>query len=196
VPDHSVNRGLRLCSKESWLLPGDSDRSIQWTARRILTLSADRTLMRMNVEKISTKSVSLDEINQQRAVLDGAERKLTRMGQGIEKIREKIAMLRQQVADARSLDRERDTAQTRRALLSVTSKLDGALQLRDTMLSQFREIKLIVRDQRAVCRNLEKKEEAKQKAVARFLKEWERRYDREARMKEKNVQQRKRLTRT
>jgi hypothetical protein len=159
-------------------------------------LSADRTLMRMNVEKISTKSVSLDEINQQRAVLDGAERKLTRMGQGIEKIREKIAMLRQQVADARSLDRERDTAQTRRALLSVTSKLDGALQLRDTMLSQFREIKLIVRDQRAVCRNLEKKEEAKQKAVARFLKEWERRYDREARMKEKNVQQRKRLTRT
>ena len=159
-------------------------------------MSADRTLMRKNVEHISTKSVTSDEINQHWAVLDAAERKLTRLGQDIAKIREKITVLRQRLADARGLHRERDTAQTRRALLTVTNRLDSAMQQRDTMLSQFRELKLMVRDQRAVCKNLEKKEEARQKAVARFLKEWERRYDRETRIKEKNVQQRKRLTRT
>jgi hypothetical protein len=38
------------------------------------------------------------------------------------------------------------------------------------------------------------KEEAKQKAVAKFLKEWERNYDREICMKEKYIRQRKRLT--
>ena len=51
----------------------------------------------------------------------------------------------------------------------------------------------MVRDQRTLCRGMEKKEEARQKAVARFLKEWEREYDQGIRMKEKTVRKRERL---
>jgi hypothetical protein len=71
--------------------------------------------------------------------------------------------------------------------------VDNAVQQRDRVLSDYREMKLMVRDQRTLCRSLEKKEEAKQKAVARFLKEWERRYDQEIRIKEKTVRKRERL---
>ena len=60
-------------------------------------------------------------------------------------------------------------------------------------MSDYRELKLLVRDQRSLYSSLVKKEEARQKAVARFLKEWELRYDRETRMKEKNIRKRGRL---
>lgn len=156
-------------------------------------MSADRTLMRNNVEKISTRSVVSDELDKQRALLQSAERKLERMEQGIEKIREKITGLRQQLAERRSLQQERGTAQTKRALAAVIKKLESAVQQRHGLLSDCREQKLMVRDQRILCRSLEKKEEARQKAVARFLKEWERDYDREIRLKEKAVRKRGRL---
>lgn len=159
-------------------------------------MSPDRALRRKNVEKIATESITSDEINAQRAELTAAERKLARMDQGVVKIREKVARLRQQLADARHQDRQRDTAQTGRAVTTARDKLDNARQQRDKLLSEHRELKLIVRDQRTLVDSLEKKEAARQKAVARFLKEWERNYDREMRMKEKTLRKRRRLLET
>jgi hypothetical protein len=159
-------------------------------------MSPDRALRRKNVEKIATDSVTSDEINAQRAELTAAERKLARMDQGIAKIREKVARLRQRLADARHQGRQRNTAQTGRAVTTASDKLDNARQQRDKMLSEYRELQLIVRDQRTLVDSLEKKEAARQKAVARFLKEWERNYDREMRMKEKTLRKRRRLLET
>ena len=156
-------------------------------------MSADRTLMRNNIEKISTNSVASEELGKQLAVLESARRKLERMEQGIARVRERIAGLQQQLAEARSLQQERGTAQTKRALAAMVKKLESAVQQRHGLLSDYREQKLMVRDQRALCRSMEKKEEARQKAVARFLKEWERNYDREIRLKEKAVRKRERL---
>ena len=159
-------------------------------------LGTNRTLMRNNLEKIVTLSVTPDELGEQRAVLEAAERKLTRMEQRRVQILKKIAGLRQRLAEARNLHRDRDTAQTKRALMSLTKKLDSAMQQRDSILSDYRELKLLVRDQRSLYRSLVKKEDAMQKAVARFLKEWERRYDRETRMKEKNIRKRGHMGKT
>jgi len=152
--------------------------------------------MRNNLERISTQSVTPNELDEQWKELQAVERKLARMEQGRLKVREKIAGLRQQLAGARGLHREQGTPQTKRALASLTKKLDSALQLRDSISSDYRELKMLVRDQRALYKGLVKKEEARQKAVARFLKEWERRYDREIRMQEKTVRKRERLGRT
>jgi hypothetical protein len=149
--------------------------------------------MRNNVEKISTRSVDSDELDKQRALLQSAERSLVRMERDIEKVGEKIIGLRQQLAERRSLHKERGTAQTQRALAAAVKKLESAVQQRHGLLSDYREQKLMVRDQRALCRGMEKKEEARQKAVARFLKEWEREYDQDIRLKEKTVRKRERL---
>ena len=152
--------------------------------------------MRNNLERISTQSVTPNELDEQWKVLQAVERKLARLEQGRLKLREKIPELRQQLAGARSQHREQGTPQTKRALASLTKKLDSALQLRDSMSADYRELKMLVRDQRALYKGLVKKEEARQKAVARFLKDWERRYDREIRMQEKTVRKRERLGRT
>jgi cell division septum initiation protein DivIVA len=156
-------------------------------------VSSDKRLLQHNVTRLSTQSVASDELHEQGAVLEAVEHKLVRMEQGRVKIREKIAGLRQQLAEARNLHKELGTAQTKRALMKLTKHLDSAVQKRDSILSDYRELKLLVRDQRALCKSLLRKEEARQKAVARFLEEWERRYDRETRMKEKNIRKRERL---
>jgi hypothetical protein len=152
--------------------------------------------MRRNVETISTRSVASGEIEAQQSELAAAMRKLARMNQRMVLIRGKIAGLRQELADARSRQRRRDTPETRQAVKVATNRLAAANQRRERIASDYRDLKPIVREQRALYRKLEKKEEAKQKAVAKFLREWERNYDREIRIKEKNVRQRKRLSDT
>jgi len=159
-------------------------------------LSDNRTLMRNNLERISTQSVTPDELEEQRKVLEAAERKLAKMERGYRNVREKIEGLRQQLAETRSLHRECETPQAKRSLASLAKRLDSALQRRDSVSSDYRELKMLVRDQRALYRGLVKKEEARQKAVTRFLREWERNYDREIRMKEKTVRKRERMRRT
>lgn len=155
-----------------------------------------KTLMRKNAETISTRSVTSGEIENQRAELAAAVRKLARLEKRMVLIREKITGLRQELADARSRQQRRDTTETRQAVKSATNRLAGAIRRRDGISSDYRDLKQIVREQRALYRKLGKKEEARQKAVAKFLREWERNYDREIRLREKNVRQRKRLTRT
>lgn len=148
-----------------------------------------------NVDRTSTRSIASGEIKEQQSLLDKAERKLAKMGQQIERIRENILELRRQSVEARRQHKEQGTPRTKRALTSVLKKLDGAVEQRDKALSDCRELKLVVREQRALCRSLERKEKARQKAVAAFLKEWDRRYDREVSMKEKNIHKRKRMGR-
>jgi hypothetical protein len=147
--------------------------------------------MGKNVKSISTKSVSPDELEKQRAALAVAERKLTRIRQRIVQIRDRITVLRQELTEARTQRRRGDTPETVRTVTAAINKVDTAIRQRDKMLVDYRELKQIVREQQALCKTLKKKEETKQKAVAKFLEEWERNYDREIRLKEKNVRQRK-----
>jgi len=156
-------------------------------------LTTDRTLMRDNLNIISTRSISTDELNKQRLQLQSTERKLKRTQQRVVKVREKIAELRQDLDERRNLHKEQGTAQTKRAVATVRKRLEVAVQQHQVLLSDYREQKLMVRDQRDLCRSLEKKEEARQKAVARFLKQWEREYDHEIRLKEKAIRKRERL---
>jgi uncharacterized protein YktA (UPF0223 family) len=159
-------------------------------------MAQKRTLMRENVKSISTKSVSTDEIETQRQALAAAQRRLDRLAQRVLLIREKIAVLRDELAEAKNLHRENGSGKTKRSVMAAVNRLDTAIRRRNKLLEDYRELKQIVRDENTLCKKLEKKEEAKQKAVAKFLNEWERNYDREVRMKEKNVRQRKRLART
>lgn len=159
-------------------------------------MGKDRTLMRENVDRISSRSVTSDDLQAQRILLDKAERKLARMEEARVKIRERITGLREQLAEARSQHSEQNTIQSKRALMALTKKLNRAVQRRESVMSEFRELKLLVRDQRALYKSLVKKDIARQKAVAMFLKEWERNYDRETRMQEKNIRKREHMDKT
>jgi len=153
----------------------------------------ERTLKRRNVDKITTKSVTLDEIGAQQKELSAAERILKQTGNRVIKSKEKVTLEIQRLADARNQYRSRNTKQTQRVFNTAATRLQKARQERDKLISEYRELKLIVRDQRNMLRSLEKKETAKQEAVASFLKEWERNYDRKMRMKQKTIRKRKHL---
>jgi predicted nucleic acid-binding Zn-ribbon protein len=152
--------------------------------------------MHENVDRISSRSVTSDDLQAQRILLDKAERKLARMDEARVKIRERISELREQLAEARSQHSGQNTIESKRALMALTKKLNRAVQRRDSLMSEFRELKLLVRDQRALYKSLVKKDIARQKAVAMFLKEWERNYDRETRMQEKNIRKRQHMDKT
>ena len=153
----------------------------------------ERTLKGEINRKNTTGSVMPAEIVAQQKELAASERKLEQAGNAVTRIKEKVALERQRLADARSQHRAQNTKQSQRAFNSATNRLQKLRQDRDNLMSEYRELKLIVRDQRNLLASLEKKEVAKQEAVARFLKEWERNYDREMRMKRMTVHKRKRL---
>jgi predicted nucleic acid-binding Zn-ribbon protein len=156
----------------------------------------EQTLKRKNIEKITTSSVASDEITAQQKELATAERKLKQVGNSVSKIKDKVELVRQQLSVARNQYRSANTKQTQRAFTTANNRLQKLRQDLDRKLSEYREIKLIARDQRSLVKSLEKKETAKQKAVARFLKEWERDYDQNMRMKRKTVHKRRRAMKT
>jgi len=156
----------------------------------------EQTLKRNNIEKITTSSVASDEINAQQKELAIAERKLKQVGNSVLKMKEKVELVRQQLIDSRNEYRSINTKQALRAITNANNRLLKIRQDLDGKRSEYRELKLVVRDQRSLIKSLEKKEAAKQKAVARFLKEWERDYDRNMRMKQKTVQKRTRTMKT
>jgi hypothetical protein len=154
----------------------------------------NKTPMQQNVKRISTTNSTMDEINAQRAALQAAERRLARLAARGMQAREKINDLRRELAGLRARGRNRATPATVQEVRAASSRMAAAVRRRDKLLSDYRELKLFVREQRALCSKLEKKQQARQRAVEKFLREWERNYDRELRMKERNARKRKRLT--
>jgi hypothetical protein len=154
----------------------------------------ERALKNRNIRNITASSVASDEISAQRKELAAAERRLNRMEQKIPAIKDQVAQSRLRLSDLRNQSKAKNKKQITRMHETAKHRLSSARQQRDKMLSEHRELKLIVRDQRALVKALEKKEAARQAAVARFLREWERDYDRKMRIKQKNAQIRKKLS--
>ena len=154
----------------------------------------ERALKQRNIDNIATSSVTSREIDAQRKELVAAERNLSRMEQKLLVLKDQVdqSILRQK--DLRGQYKVKKTKQIRRRLEVANNRLSDLRQRRDNMLPEYRELKLMVRDQRALLKALEKKEIARQAAVARFLKEWERDYDRKMRRKQKNARIRKKIS--
>lgn len=151
-----------------------------------------RSLLHENVKNIANVSVKEDTLRAQRDELNKAEKRLARAEQRVSRYKAKVQDQKTLSSEARLRHKQKNTAQTKRACESAANKLKLAKQQYAEAVSGLRDIKQIVRDLRAVSKKLEKKEAAKQKAVAQFLKKWERDYDRKIALLEKNAEQRRR----
>jgi hypothetical protein len=161
-----------------------------------VAMCPEQTLKRKNIENIRKNSVASDEINAQQKELAIAERKLKQVANSVLKMKDKMELVRQQLIDVRHQHSSKNTKQTQRALTNAKDRLQKLREDLERKRSDYREMRLVVRDQRSLVKGLEKKEIAKQKAVARFLKEWERDYERNMRMKQKTVHKRRRTIKT
>ncbi len=154
----------------------------------------ERALKQRNINNITASSVTSDEINTQCKELAAAERNLHRMEKRLLALKGQVDESRLRLNDLRNNSKEKNTKQTQRRLEASKNRLSDLRQQRDNMLLEYRELKLMVRDHRALLKALEKKEAARQAAVARFLKDWERDYDRKMRRKQKNTRIRKKIS--
>ena len=150
------------------------------------------SLLRGNIEKLSKPSVRSDTLDAQKTELKKAESALSRKEQRVFILQEKVRDLRALSSQAKLRHKESNTTQSKKAAETAARKLRVGIQQRNEAVSQFRDMKQVVRDQRVMYKKLQRKEAAKQKAVAQFLKQWEREYDREIRLREKKAKQRRR----
>ena len=155
-------------------------------------MNQKRSLLHENVKNISSTSVEEGTLRAQLSELKQAETRLSRAEQRVFTHQAKVRDQRTLLSETRLRHNQKNNPQTKRACQSAVKKLKLANQRRIESVSGFRDLKLIVRDLRVVYKTLDKKEAAKQKAVAQFLKRWERDYDREIKMLEKNANKRAR----
>ena len=104
--------------------------------------------------------------------------------------REKKARERLEAAKTRS--KSSNSNRTADALLAAKQRVDEATRLRKESAARLREMKKLVREETQLAREAERKARARDRAVAAFLKKWEREYDLEMRRKQKNIELRRR----
>ena len=156
------------------------------------SMCPEQALKRKNIKKILNRSVASNEIDSQQKELANSERKLNQAGDNVSKIKDKVDQARQRLIEVRNQHRTSKTKQAQRAITSANNRLQIFRQDLDDKRAIYRELMIIVREQKSMVKSLEKKEAAKQKAVAKFLKDWERDYDHKMHLTRSNVQKRKR----
>lgn len=119
-------------------------------------MNQERLLLRENVEATSTASVSAETLRVQQTTLSKAEAKLQRMEQRVIQCRDQVRQLRVVLAKARSRYKEKKTPQLKRSCNSAMKKFKTAIDRRNETVSKFPELKLLVRDQRATYKKLER----------------------------------------
>lgn len=102
---------------------------------------------------------------------------------------EQQALARYEAARARARDSK--LKRTADAVLTARQRLNESKKHRIEIAARLREATKILREQEQLAREHERKERARERAVARFLKNWEREYDLEMQRKKKNIKLRK-----
>ena len=77
------------------------------------------------------------------------------------------------------------------ALLRARQRARESAALRKETAMQLREARKLLREQRQLSKEIERKNKARKRAVAAFLKKWDRQYDLEMKRKKKNIKLRR-----
>lgn len=127
--------------------------------------------------------------------LTGALKEVGRAEAAYEKVlaREKKALEQHEATKARA--RGSNLKRLSNAVVTARERAKQTTKLRKQAAARLREARNLLREQKQLAREAERKERAKQRAVAAFLKKWERDYDLEMKRKKKNIMLRKKEVR-
>lgn len=85
-----------------------------------------------------------------------------------------------------------DSKRLASSVLSARQRASETTKLRREAAARVRDLKKLVREEQQLAREAERKDRARERAVAAFLRKWEREYDLEMQRKKKNIKLRKR----
>ena len=103
--------------------------------------------------------------------------------------REKNAIAKYEAAKARAKTGKQKRLSN--AVLAARQRANESTKLRRDAAANLREARKILREQEQLAREADRKERARERAVAAFVKKWNREYDLEMRRKKKNIELRK-----
>lgn len=141
-----------------------------------------------NVKQLSDDAHDLNEISYEVQQLSLADANVTRLTRDLEKARTRYRALNDKLREMREGDASKRTSRT---FLNTKEKL---FVLRSTLKDlevALKEAKNIRRDQKKLTDAVQVKELARQKAVTRFLKQWNKEYDIKTNMLAKRIAARK-----
>lgn len=103
--------------------------------------------------------------------------------------RERKALAQYEAAKLRA--QGRNSKQSSKVLLTFRQRAKELSVLRKDAAASLREAKKLLREQEQLAKEAARRERAKERALAAFLKKWEREYDLEMKRKKKNIALRK-----
>jgi paraquat-inducible protein B len=148
-------------------------------ARTIFTIESREEDPLMTATKKQTES--------QKDAAKLASREVERAEQAHEKMlaREKRALAQLKAAKGRA--KGASSKRLSNAALTARQRANESTKSRIEAAAKLREARRILREQQQLVRALERKERARERAVAAFLKKWEREYDLDMQRKKKNI---------
>ena len=99
---------------------------------------------------------------------------------------------REQLEAVKARAKGSNSKQMTSSVLSAKQKVKETTRLRQEAAAMLREAKKLVREEKQLTREAERKERARERALAAFLKKWDREYDLEMQRKQKNIALRRR----
>lgn len=124
--------------------------------------------------------------------LEAVSKEAARAEAAHEKLVAREEKAREQLEATRARTRGSKSKRSTDALRAAKQRVEEATRLRKESAARLRETKKLVREETQLAREAERKERARERAVAAFLKKWEREYDLEMRRKQKNIELRRR----
>lgn len=127
--------------------------------------------------------------------IKSALKELGRAETELKKTKKYEAQMKERHNKAKAKTRQANTAAAKQTEHAARKRLQAASKQRQKAAARHKEASMLLHEQEQLAKELERKERAKKKAVAAFIKKWEREYDRDVARKKQNIELRKKMVR-
>ncbi len=127
--------------------------------------------------------------------IKSALKELGRAETDLEKAKKYEAQMKERLDSVKAKAHQGKTTAAKQPEHAARKQLQAASKQRQKAAARYKEASMLLREQKQLAKEFERKERAKEKAVAAFIKKWERDYDRDMARKKQNIELRKKMIR-
>ncbi len=136
--------------------------------------------------------VITDDVKQ---VLQAANKELGRTAAAVEQARKQEKKAAERLSAVKARCQNAKSAVSRKAVSAARERVRKAAAQRIEALARQREAKTLFQEQEQLAKSLQRKQRAREKAVAAFIKKWDKEYNMSTERKRNNIAARKKLVR-
>ncbi len=128
-------------------------------------------------------------------VLQAAHKEVGRTTAAVEEARKQEKKAEERLRAVKVRCQNIKSAVSRKTVSAARVRVQKATAQRSEAAARHREAKLLLQEQGQLAKSLERKQRAREKAVADFIKKWDKDYDKSTERKRSNIAARKKIVR-